>query len=132
MRPKSGEARLAPQLGHREGPHCGGPHSGRSSPILHSNQNKSWISGACEERCSCAEGIYNDIGIVQTLQPFLRHFDSVLFEAFGKASKIKINLTAIALTAIVIVLMAIKVSIDQLRADVRAAARDVARARKEQ
>tara|TARA_B110000211_G_C13706432_1_gene389779 strand:- start:124 stop:480 length:357 start_codon:yes stop_codon:yes gene_type:complete len=81
---------------------------------------------------NAAEGIYNDIGIVQTLQPFLRHFDSVLFEAFGKASKIKINLTAIALTAIVIVLMAIKVSIDQLRADVRAAARDVARARKEQ
>ena len=70
---------------------------------------------------NAAQGIYNDIA-------FLRKFDSVLFEA----SKIKINLTAIALTAIVIVLMAIKVSIDQLRTDVRATARDATRARKEQ
>ena len=78
-----------------------------------------------------AKGSFNHIGFIATVQPYIRSMDTALLEAFGKSSKIKVSLTAVVLTAILFTLMAIKVSLDQLRTDVRAAAKEAARASKD-
>ena len=67
-----------------------------------------------------AKGSFNDAQpLVASMQPYLKPFSALLLEIFGRPEKLKAGLVPVILVALMFVLLAVKVSIDSLRDDMR-------------